>query len=136
MDLNDYYHGRTGPMYTAHFNNILNPPVTPRSAHSQCRFCGENFEPLTDLPYTIIPMGNESPSSEPHLPLPPLSPTKTPCHSDWVHHPIPSLSPTPEQERLSIQNLREYAKENREYARENLDIADDKPGKDAPVKPS
>ncbi|KAE9387456.1 hypothetical protein BT96DRAFT_1005092 [Gymnopus androsaceus JB14] len=80
MDPNHSYYGHTSPMYADHFDNILNPPATP--THIKNHFGGGNFEPLTDLPYTVIPVGEELAFSQPQLPL---SPIKSPCH------PNPSL---------------------------------------------
>ncbi|KAJ3797459.1 hypothetical protein GGU11DRAFT_745213 [Lentinula aff. detonsa] len=47
-----------------HYDNVL-PPLSPRSS----RFCGETYEPLTDLPYTIL-SSSPSPDSSPSKTLP------------------------------------------------------------------
>lgn len=107
MDPNHSYYGHTSPMYADHFDNILNPPATP--THIKNHFGGGNFEPLTDLPYTVIPVGEELAFSQPQLPL---SPIKSPCHPNPVRCVLPSLLHTPEREWLSIQSLCNYAKVN------------------------
>ncbi|KAJ3991433.1 hypothetical protein F5050DRAFT_1812542 [Lentinula boryana] len=47
-----------------HYDNVL-PPLSPRSS----RFCGETYEPLTDLPYTIL-SSSPSPDSSPSKTIP------------------------------------------------------------------
>ncbi|KAJ3792072.1 hypothetical protein GGU11DRAFT_750587 [Lentinula aff. detonsa] len=61
-----------------HYDNVL-PPLSPQSS----RFCGETYEPLTDLPYTIL-------SSSP---LPDSSPSKTLPHPNTLQmQPLTDIS--------------------------------------------
>lgn len=76
-------------MWSRHFNNVLNPVNDP----AYQKYCGETYEPLTDLPYTIE---STTPTS---ISNPYMSPSN---HSKIACQMIPSLMPTLERYHQSL----------------------------------